>query len=231
MNNQTRKLSEGAMMIALVGVILLLNRQFANMIEYAMYWVLTFPILIYTAKYGIKYGILTSFCMLLISLMLAAPTTIFYLFCCIVIGVSYGEGVRRNYTNTRLLIMSGSMTFLSYVITTIVFANLFGYNPQDDMEMMHMLLQMTRMDVHGISTQTLLPMIVIIVSIVMSVLQTICIHMLAKLLLKRLKIKTREMKSIFDLHVPKYFGFIIIIIWLLFFARNVLKLNHGNCLK
>ena len=50
MNKQTRKITEGAMMCAIVGLVLFINRQLGNMLEYFMYWVLTFPILVYTAK-------------------------------------------------------------------------------------------------------------------------------------------------------------------------------------
>ena len=51
MKQDTRRITEGAMMCAIVGVLLFVNRQLANAIELFMYWVLTFPILIYTARY------------------------------------------------------------------------------------------------------------------------------------------------------------------------------------
>ena len=37
MNNQTRKITEGAMMCAIVGLVLFINRQLGNMLEYFMY--------------------------------------------------------------------------------------------------------------------------------------------------------------------------------------------------
>ena len=52
MHDQTRRITEGAMMCTLVALMLLLNRQLAGILEYAAYWVLSFPILIYTVKYG-----------------------------------------------------------------------------------------------------------------------------------------------------------------------------------
>lgn len=226
MNNQTRKLSEGAMMVALVGVMLFVNRQFANIIEYVMYWILTFPILVYTAKYGIKYGILTSVCMMMMSVMISASTTIFYVFCCVVVGVAYGEGVRRNWKNGTLLLITGLVTLVSYSLTTIVFASIFGYQPSDDIEMARMMMDVMHLDTLAFSMTKLLPYIVVVVAITMSVMQTICIHMIAKLLLKRLKIKTREMKSIFDVCVQPRTALVIIIISVLFFMRNVLKLNQ-----
>ena len=68
MKNDTRKITEGAMMVAIVGLMLFINRQLAGMIEYMMYWILTFPILIYTAKYGVKNAMVPSVCMLIFKL-------------------------------------------------------------------------------------------------------------------------------------------------------------------
>lgn len=226
MNNQTKRITEGAMMVALVGAMLFVNRQFANMIEFLMYWILTFPILIYTAKYGVRYGIVTSVCMLLLSFMISSPTTIFYLFCCVVVGVVYGEGVRRKWKNGTLLTLTGIFTLISYVLTTIVFATIFGYDPSEDVEMVQTLMQFFNVDLGVVNMNQIVGAVVVITAVVMSVLQTICIHLLSHLLMQRLKIETMPMKSLFDIHVPRYWGIIIIIIWILFLGRNVLKLNQ-----
>ena len=50
--------------------------------------------------------------------------------------------------------------------------------------------------------------------------------MLGNVMLKRFKIKVRPMKPLYELKVPKIIGFIIIVIWLLFYMQNVIKLNQ-----
>ena len=70
MVTQTRKLTEGAMMVALVGLMLFVNLQLGGMPEALMYWILTFPILIYTAKYGIRNGLIAAFSTTLLSFMI-----------------------------------------------------------------------------------------------------------------------------------------------------------------
>ena len=127
MNKQTRKITEGAMMCAIVGLVLFINRQLGNMLEYFMYWVLTFPILVYTAKYGVHNALVPSVSMLLLSFMISSPTTIFYLFSCIVVGLVYGGGVRKGWKNGTLLVFSGIFTFFSYLVTTVLLAAVFGY--------------------------------------------------------------------------------------------------------
>lgn len=225
MNKATRKLTEGAMMVAVVGIILFINRQLVNMLEYLIYWILTFPILVYTAKYGIKDGLLPSISMLLLSFMIAAPTTIFYLFICIVIGLVYGGGVRKKWKNGTLLVWSGIFTFFSYLITTILFAALFGYNPQEDIEMVKSFIDL--LNIHtSMDLMKMISIIVLLVAILMSVLQTMCIHMIANILLSRLRLEVRPMKNVLEIRVPKWSGIVILIIWVLFWGRNVLKLNQ-----
>lgn len=226
MNNQTHKLTEGAMMVAIVGVLLFVNRQFANAIELFMYWILSFPILVYTAKYGIKDALLPSVSMLLLSFMIAAPTTIFYLFCCIVTGLIYGGGVRKEWKNGTLLVWTGIIGFLSYLITTVFLAALFGYHPSDDIEMVKTLLAFFDVNIAGIRFSMVIQIIVVMMAVLMSVLQTICIHLFSNILLKRLNIGVHEMISLFELRVPRVSGVIIIIIWLLFSGRNVIELSQ-----
>ena len=66
MRNDTRKITEGAMMCALVGLVLFINRQLGGMIEYTIYWILSFPILIYTVRYGWKAALIPAVSMLLL---------------------------------------------------------------------------------------------------------------------------------------------------------------------
>ena len=216
MNNQTKKMTEGAMMVAIVGMLLFINRQLAGMLEMVMYWVLTFPILMYTARYGVKSACVPAISMVLLSFMIAAPTTIFYLFSCDVVGIVYGAGIRKKWKNGTLLLWTGIFTFVSYLITTVLFAAMFGYDPAEDV--MHI-------DI-GIPLAKIVTYVVIGSAILMTVLQTMCIHMIANVVLKRMHIETRAMKSIFEIKVPKSVGYTIIMIWVLFLVRNVLKLNQ-----
>ena len=164
MNKQTRKITEGAMMCAIVGLVLFINRQLGNMLEYFMYWVLTFPILVYTAKYGVHNALVPSVSMLLLSFMISSPTTIFYLFSCIVVGLVYGGGVRKGWKNGTLLVFSGIFTFFSYLVTTVLLAAVFGYDPAEDIELVKTILEL--MNIHtGIDLMKTVTIIVVLVAV------------------------------------------------------------------
>ena len=225
MNNQTRKITEGALMVALVGMLLFINRQLAGMLEVVMYWILTFPILIYTARYGVKDALVPATSMVLLSFMIAQPTTIFYLISCCVVGILYGYGVREKWKNRKLLWMCGILTFVTYFITTVLFASIFGYDPQDDVELVKQLLQYMNID-FGIPLGKIVAFMVVSMAVFMSALQTICIHMIANIVLKRIQIEVWPMKTVFQMKVSDRIGYAIILIWVLFLSRNVLKLNQ-----
>lgn len=226
MHNTTKRITEGAMMTAIFGVMLFLNRQLGGILEYLMYWIFTFPILLYTAKYGIRASLATSTAMVVLSFMLGTPTTIFYAVSCVLIGIVYGGGVRKGWSNTSLLASTGILTLLSYIFTMVVFAAFFGYSVEEDIEMLTMLMNMLNMNL-GVSMKYILYIFTSFTVILTTVLQTMCIHMVAVLLMDRLKIAHHKMKTVFDLSVPKWIGWICIVIWLLFYGSNMVELKEG----
>lgn len=214
-------------MCALVGLMLLINRQFANALEYAIYWILSFPILVYTVRYGWKAALIPAVSMLLESLMLSAPTTVFYLASALCCGIGYGYGVHHHWKHSYLLLFTGAITLLSYFITTVLFASAFGYDIQEDILLADQMMQYFNLT--NVKLMQLTVIITCMISILCAVLQTICIHLFAALLLKRMKFDTVPVKSVFDCTIPKWVGYISICIWLLFSLKNMLKLD-GNLL-
>lgn len=223
MHDQTRSITEGAMMCALVGLMLFLNRQLAGILEYAMYWILSFPILIYTVKYGWKKALIPAVAMLLLALMISVPTTLFYLASALLCGMIYGYGVKAGWPNLRLLIATGILTLLSYLITMVLFAGVFGYDPQEDILIAERLVEM--LSVEGVNIAQIALIVPIMLSVTTAVLQTICVHLLAVMMLSRMHLPYPELKRIYECRMPKWIAWISICIWLLFSLKNVLKLE------
>lgn len=225
MNTATKRITEGAMMVAIVGLMLFINRQFGGLLEYAFYWVLSFPILIYAARYGFRASFIPGVSMLLLSLMLAAPTTIFYLFSCIVIGIAYGGGVYNKWKNGKLLIVMAFFTLLSLLTTTVFMASIFGFDPKDDIEMVITLMKYLNINT-GSNMGSMVMVIVLVSASLMTILQTICIHIISNSILDRLQIACHPMKGFMEIQLPRFLGIIIIIIWMLFLVRNMVELNQ-----
>lgn len=199
--SETRKITEGAMMVGMMGLILFFNRQSAGIFESTFYWLLSLPILVYTARQGIRWGLITSAAMMLLSLMISTPQTIFYLFSSLVIGLLYGVGIRKKWSNRILLGTTMIFTFFSYLITTFVLASLFGYNIGEELQEIMIFLE--SLDVNlPIPAGRIAMMVSIITLAAMIIMQSLCVHLLAILILKRLKVEINPPKSYFDLHLP-----------------------------
>ena len=58
MKKQVRTITEGSMMLAIIGLFLFLNLQFAGILQTYFIIFIPLPILIYTIRYGFKNGLI-----------------------------------------------------------------------------------------------------------------------------------------------------------------------------
>lgn len=186
-------------MVALIGVMLLINLQSAGILE-SVYWLLSFPVMVFTAQYGVKKALVPCVAALLMSIMIATPTSIFYLFVAIVVGLSYGGGVKAGVNNGILLGVTIILDLVALVITTVILSSIFGYNPAQEVKVMRDTLssfgQFT-------NTSQLAIMLVVITYVGSSIMEALVIHLFGHQLLKRLRIKCLPLKSIYEVRYPK----------------------------
>lgn len=222
MTSVVKRISEGAMMCAITAVLLLLNRQSGGLIELAFQWLLALPILLYTARYGARAALLPAVCMLLLAFFLSAFSTLFYMSVSILLGLFYGHGVRRGWRNGVLLSVVFIVTLLSNVLTMLVFAAFFGYDPIADIDLAKQVLGRLQME-EGHLLQAAVAIVLFSVFF-FAFLQTLCTHLIAALTLKRLRIKARPLQNFFQIPAPRWLGLALLTIWLLYLLQNVIEL-------
>lgn len=223
---ETRKFTEGAMMLALISLLLLFNRISAGILDVFVCFFICFPVLIYTVKYGMKAGVLLIISATVVSSFISPFTTLFYIFTYLVCGFLYGIGVHYRWKNRYLIIYTCLLTFLSSLLTTVIFASIFGYDIQEDIQFV---LQLTS-SFTTIDTQPSMPVIqiiIILLTLCISFIETLCIHILAIIILDRLSLPRRKMSNILNIRIPKSAIYLIISIWLLYSMQNVLELRQG----
>ena len=105
--------------------------------------------------------------------------------------------------------MTFLFTFCSYLITMFVFAEIFGYNIEVEMSevasMLSGLMQMSGASL-VVEMRHAVLIIVLFTNILNVVLQSLCIHLISFVLLRRLKIEMNPVKTVFDLRLSKRFG-------------------------
>jgi len=214
MKKQVRPITEGAMMLAIIGVLLLLNRMTGQTLIGFLVFILPLPSIFYIAKYGFKQGLVLSFAILLFPILIGDFVALFYVGTAIVVGLAYGYGVYKDKDNGWLILVTAFFTLISLFFETYLLAAFVG---EDLIGEFTIIIQMLMDSLAATGTaippnfMTIAMSILPLMLIGMSLAQAVATHIIAIILLQRLKIKTRKMKPIFELIIPRRFAYLFAI--------------------
>ena len=196
MKSDTKKITEGAMIVAIIGVMLFFDRQFANMITTQFSWVLSLPLIVYGAQTDRKYTYIVAFCALVVGFFVGSIQTVFYLFCAMIIGVIFSEGVRQNWKYSKILLWTIVVTFISYLCTMYIFAGFFGYDliatRNEFISMIENINFFGFKLIFLIDAKTLFNVFDISTFLMIVVLESCCILMISHLIFMKLRIKKEK---------------------------------------
>ena len=235
MNNNVRKITDGAVMIALMGMALVLNRQFAGFLEIYFIWFLPIPIAVYTVKHGYKNGLMVSFSVLFLSFIISTITSVFYVFSSCACGLVYGELSRRGKDNLRLLGVTIITALFAEILPIFVLSGIFGYSLTEEVILMReMILEMlTAGGLNEVIISTvlvlldkILPALVIASVVFGAILEGVILHLLSTLIFKRLKMPVKKMKPIIEIQIPKWIGYVCLALSMGFLLMFRLELSE-----
>lgn len=105
----------------------------------------------------------------------------------------------------------------------VVLASLFGYDPAEEAKL---LIELLHADPSMVMRSALV--LAVFTVVVCSLLQTLCIHFGALLLLGRIGIPTHPVKAAHEISGPRWLGVTILMIWVLYSWGIVIKLDTGS---
>ncbi|MBP3867851.1 MAG: DUF2232 domain-containing protein [Solobacterium sp.] len=213
MNNNVRKLTDGAMMCAIVGVVLLINRQFGGLFEDMFLFLFPIPMVFYSAKYGWKDSIIVLIAMCLIAFMLGSFVTLFYVGSESLIGLVYGNGIYTHQNSHRLVLITMFMGAVVNVLSTVVFASFFGYDIAAETKeletMMGNIFAQSGAEIPAtINLGQYIRTIFVVTAILTGVLQGFVTHVLSRLLLKRMRFNVEPPTPVALYFPPKWSGYL-----------------------
>ena len=194
MNKDIRKITDGAMMVAMIGAVLLLDRQLAGTISGMVLFLFPLPMVFYSAKYGLKDSWMVLAAVFILLGILGTPQTIFFVGCEAIIGMVYGSGVYRGMDSGKLLLITIVMAAATELLALVVSAAFFGYNIMDEVS----LLQSELANVTEATGMTMpeqynsvgfLKGVFLFSTILLGVMEGTVTHLMSKILLKRMRIK------------------------------------------
>ena len=240
MNENTQKLTFGALLVAIFGVLLLLNRQTGGMLEETFIFLFPIPMVAFSARYGWKDSLPVFVCTVLISIVCGIFTSAFYAITQSFIGAVYGSCLhaKRDSNKTMLLVMG--LSAVSNLLSTIVLASLFGINIQEDLQMMQTTMRqmiekaginMTPQQMQSIELllqKDTLMRIFIVSMIFMGVVQGFIVCQLSLLILRRLRFQIQKPAPITSYYPPRWTGFIALLVFVLYSSTLAMPEMSGR---
>ncbi len=230
MQSNVRKLTEGALMVALVGAVLLFDKFTGGLLSSYFSFILPLPLIIYTAKYGIKDAIVPFVAIILLTIMITMITTGFVVINSCVTGIVFGYGINKKKSSGFLFITTFFFTAFSYFITMYLFAGAFGYNFNDDVALVVSVFNKygntgNLMNQIPLSLETLIRILLPVTVVLTSVLEAFVVYLLAFFILTRMKFYFPPVKKFSEMRFPKWLGFIMIAICLCTQLDKFVKLD------
>ena len=136
MNKNVRRLTDGAMVLAIVGVFLLIDRQFAGVMSGLFTFLLPLPMVFYSTKYGMKESWVVLFSLILLSVVLGTPELIFYVASESLIGLIYGACINKHVETRKVILLTMLVSVLATIVSTFVMAKIIGYDFMEEISQM-----------------------------------------------------------------------------------------------
>ena len=200
-------------MTAIVGAAVLLDRQTAGLIYGLMSFLIPLPMVFYSVKYGFRNSWMVFAAMCILAFILESVPGMFLIGGECLIGLIYGSGIHAKTESRRILIRTMFTAVVYDLCTMVIFAGFFGYDLAGEMEeyrnIMNSVFTMTGVSfLEGVNTDGYITTIFIVAAIVTGILEAFVIHVLSRLMLKRLRIQAPPSVPLYDYYPPKWTGYI-----------------------
>lgn len=213
MQKRALPLTTGAMMIALFGLMLLLDRQTGGLLQGAFILALPIPLTAYAVQYGFKKSLPVFAAMCLISVFFGTFTTIFYSCSQSLIGLVFGTLLHRRTDPTQVLFCVMLLSVLSSVLNLVLDMAFFGYDISRDvaeiMQVMNDSFSQLGQDAQqalSLLTPQYMSQLFVLSLLFAGLVQGFLIYQLTLLLLKRLRFPVEKPRPLFEYYPPRFLG-------------------------
>lgn len=206
------KITTGAMVTAIFGVMLLLNRQTGGLFQEVLLFLYPIPMVAYAAQYGWKSSIPAFAAMTLLSVLLGNFTGIFYGMSQALIGLVFGGCLHHKVDMTKILFVVMLLSAAVNVLDIAVLGILTGFDLNLEIEEMQRMLNSMFQQSGMVVPETMLAtgylkQIFVVSMIVLGGIQGFLVYEVSLMILHRLRFPVQKPKSIFLYAPPKWTGY------------------------
>ncbi|MBQ6335529.1 MAG: DUF2232 domain-containing protein [Erysipelotrichaceae bacterium] len=233
--NQTKKLTQGAMMIAIVGAMILIDRMTAYWFTELIVLLMPVVIIMYTTMHSFKDGLMLCVGLLIISFLLGnfRFTYLIYVPVGILTGLSYSYGIKRGMDKRRLLMIAIATYVFGELLATFVIYPLLGFPIAQMLEEYKLAIDQAGsfagvdysqiFSLAGLDFAKIIAIIYVISTVIMGAMEGVLIHLLSVFVLKRFKIKDLGSTNIFDMKPSPVMAYIAFFLVSLSFLSGSIK--------
>lgn len=230
MNEKTLRITYGAMLIAIFGVIMMINRQMGGMLDVVILFVLPIPIVAYAVRYGGKASVAVFVCMAFIAFLLGGLTSMFYGVSAAFIGLIYGTCLYHKTDMTKTLLLVLVMTMAVELIDVVLIAAVSGIGLEVEIEQMQiMFTQMTEQAgvqfPEALVEEGSLRRLFLVAVAFSGAMEGFCIYGITIIVLRRLRIPVQRLTPFSQMYPPKWTGFAALAAW--FWYATVLSQQNA----
>ena len=213
MNSKTQELTYGAMIVAIFGVLLLVNRQTGGFFEGFFMFVFPIPMVAFSAKYGWKDSLPVFVCTVLLAFLFGTFTAVFYAISMSFIGMVYGSCIKAEKDMNRTLLLVLFLSAAAELICSVALASLFGIDINADIQLMQesmnqMFAQAGVNVAEGIFTYDYLRRIYIISIGVMGAAEGLIVFYLSLAILRKLRYPIKKPMPLTSYYPSRISGYI-----------------------
>ena len=213
MNTKTQELTYGAMIVAIFGVLLLVNRQTGGFFEGFFMFVFPIPMVAFSARYGWKDSLPVFVCTVLIAFLFGTFTAIFYAISMSFIGMVYGSCIKAEKDMNRTLLLVLFLSAAAELICSVALASLSGIDINADImamqEGMNQMFAQAGVSVaEGIFSYDYLRRIYIISMGVLGAAEGLIVYYLSLAILRKLRYPIRKPQPLTSYYPSRISGYI-----------------------
>lgn len=198
--NQTKKITQGAMMLAITGALIVIDRMMAYAFSTLIILAMPVIVIMYSSMHTFKDGLMISAGLLIIAFLLGNLDLLYMIFVPVSLftGILYAWGIKRGWNKRRLLINAVISYIIGEVLASFVIYPLLGFPVSQYLaEMKAMFDQSGSMagidyeqmfSLAGMELDRLLPVLYIFTVFLTGAMEGLLIHLLAVFMLKKFKI-------------------------------------------
>ncbi|MDO4500754.1 MAG: DUF2232 domain-containing protein [Erysipelotrichaceae bacterium] len=205
--NKTKKLTQGAMLMAIIGAVMLIDRQLSFLFEDVIVLLVPVIIAIYSCMYEVKDGAILCVGLAALTILFGSLRTYMYMPIALIAGVGISYVIKKDMDRRRITAAAMLLYIIGELIVIYLVSPLLGIDIASQIESINEMFNeagMMQTLNQTIANPTSFIMIIFFAStVLLGVMEGYLTSILTFFVLKRLKIKDVGISSVFDIKLSK----------------------------